>query len=109
MDHTKKRRVLFLSSTVIFIIGFIVNLTSDTSLYNVDLNVVPGWQSDAALGSKAFIGFMNVISNIFNPVVCAGYIALFWLISCKKLEVMVFLVWFIFLSWVLAVLKMAIQ
>lgn len=110
MDNPKDNRfILFIISTVAFTIGFVINLTSDTSLYNVDLNVVPGMQNNHSLGSTAFIDFMNIISNIFNPVICAGYIALFWLISCRKLEIMVFLVWFIFLSWVLAVLKMAIQ
>lgn len=105
----KQRLVLALSSTVLFIIGFIINITSDTSLYNVDLNVVPGMQDNASLGSTAFINFMNVISNIFNPVICAAYVAIFWLISSRKLEIMVFLVWFIFISWVLIILKMAIQ
>jgi hypothetical protein len=110
MDTAKRQRLsLCLVSTLFFIASFALNLTSATSLYNVDLNIVPGMQDNASLGSTAFIDFMNIISNIFNPVICAGYVALFWLISCKKLEVMVFLVWFIFLSWILAVLKMSIQ
>jgi hypothetical protein len=96
-------------STIIFIIGFVINITSDTSLYNVDLNVVPDMQNNSSLGSTAFINFMNVISNFFNPVICAGYVTLFWLISSRKLEIMVFLTWFIFLSWLLSVLKMSIQ
>ncbi len=104
-----KRLLLALLTSLFFIIGFILNITSDTALYNLDLNVVPDMQNNNVLGSKGFINFMNVISNIFNPVICAGYIALFWLISSRKLEIMVFLVWFIFLSWVLAMLKMAIQ
>jgi hypothetical protein len=52
---------------------------------------------------------MNIISNIFNPVICVGYIAIFWLISSRKLEIMVFLVWFILLSWLLTIMKVAIQ
>lgn len=97
------------ASTLLFAAGFIINITSDTALYNVDLNVVPDMQANGSLGSTAFLNFMNVISNVFNPVICAGYVALFWLISSRKLEIMVFLVWFIFLSWLLTILKMAIQ
>ncbi len=104
-----KRLLLALITSISFTVGFILNITSDTALYNLDLNVVPKMQSNDILGSKGFIDFMNVISNVFNPVICAGYVALFWLISSRKLEIMVFLVWFIFLSWLLAILKMAIQ
>jgi len=87
----------------------VVNITSDEPLYNIDLNVVPSMQNNNSLGSTAFIDFMNVISNIFNPVICAGYVVIFWLISSRKLEIMVFLVWFILLSWVLSILKELIQ
>lgn len=52
---------------------------------------------------------MNVVSNVFNPVLCAGYIILFFLISYRKLEILVFLIWFIFLSFVLSMLKSLIQ
>jgi hypothetical protein len=103
------RFTLAVSATVMFIVGFTINITSDTALYNLDLNVVPGLQDNASLGSAAFLVFMNIISNVFNPVICAGYIAVFWLISSRKLEIMVFLVWFVFVSWVLIILKMAIQ
>lgn len=109
MNHSNKRPILALASSILFITGFVINITSDTALYNVDLNVVPGMQNSSSWGSSGFIAFMNVISNIFNPVICAGYIALFWLISSRKLEIMVFLVWFIFLSWVLTILKSLIQ
>lgn len=109
MDHSRKRQILAITSALVFIAAFVVNITSDTSLYNVDLNVVPGMQDSSSLGSSAFITFMNIISNVFNPVICAGYIAMFWLVSSRKLEIMVFLVWFIFLSWVLSLLKSLIQ
>lgn len=106
---SSKRLIFALSSSVFFLIGFILNITSDTALYNINLNVVPSMQANSSLGSSAFLGFMNVISNIFNPVICVGYVALFWLISSRKLEIMVFLVWFILLSWLLTILKVAIQ
>jgi hypothetical protein len=102
----KIRMTLAIITTTLFIIGFVINITSDQSLYNADLNVVPSWQKDK---SKGFIIFMNIISNIFNPVICAGYVALFWLISSKKMQIFVFLVWFIFVSWLLTILKLIIQ
>jgi hypothetical protein len=104
-----KRVLLAVSSSLLFLAAFIINITSDTALYNYDLNFVPEMQDNASLGSSAFLVFMNIISNVFNPVICAGYVAIFWLISSRKLEIMVFLTWFIFLSWVLTILKLAIQ
>ena len=80
-----KRFFLAVSSSLLFLAGFIINITSDTALYNYDLNVVPWMQDNASLGSSAFLTFMNIISNIFNPVICAGYVAIFWLISSRKL------------------------
>lgn len=68
---------------LLFVGGFVVNLTSDLPLYNADLNVVGGWQQ--SLDSAGFMDFMNVVSNIFNPVICAGYVALFWIVSSRKL------------------------
>ena len=100
---------IMITATVFFLAAFVLNITSNQALYNYNLNVVPILQSNPSLGSPAFLSFMNVISNIFNPVVCAGYIFIFYLISYRKLEILCFLVWFIFLSWVLSILKMAIH
>ena len=96
-------------TTAFFIAAFVLNITSNQALYNFNLHKVPILQNNHALGSKAFITFMNIISNIFNPVVCAGYILIFYLVSYRKLEILCFLIWFIFLSWVLSILKMAIH
>jgi len=52
---------------------------------------------------------MNIISNLFNPTVCAGYIIIIYICTCRKLEILVFLVWFTFLSFVLSLLKQVIQ
>ena len=87
-----------------------MNIAYREQLFNVNLNVVPHWQNENAfLGSGAFIWIMNLVSNIFNPVVCAGYILLFLLISHRKMEILVFLIWFIFLSFILSILKTTIQ
>lgn len=53
--------------------------------------------------------FMNLVSVLFDPPVCAGYLAALWLFSARRLEIMVFLLWFIFMSWVLSVMKCLIQ
>ena len=84
-----------------------MNITSNESLYNYNLKVVPEMQD--SIGSDGFIIFMNLVSNIFNPVICAGYIIIFYLLSYRKLEILVFLIWFIGLSFVLSILKEAIQ
>lgn len=105
----RHRLLIFIITTIIFIAAFVINIVMNTPLYNVNLNVVPIIQNSAGWGSYSFLAFMNVISNLFNPIVCAAYIILFWLISYRKLEILVFLVWFIFLSWILSILKMIFQ
>ena len=69
---------------------------------------MPSWQATPPIDSSSFMSFMNVVSILFDPPVCAAYLALFWLLSSRRLEIMVFLLWFIFMSWVLSVLKSAI-
>lgn len=61
------------------------------------------------LGSGAFIFVMNVASNLFNPIVCAGYVMAFYLLSHRRFEILVFLIWFIFLSVFHGFMKSLIQ
>ena len=109
MQLHRYKILLLATTTALFVIGFVINITSDSSLYNLDLNVVGVWQRDQVLGSEGFMQFMNVVSELFDPPICAGYIALFWVVSARKMEIMVFLVWFISLSWLLSIFKAAIQ
>lgn len=53
--------------------------------------------------------FMNLVSLVFDPMVCAGYIFIIYLISYRKFEILIFLVWFFLLSWILGFLKMVIH
>ena len=54
------------------------------------------------------MAFMNLISILMDPPVCSGYIALIWLLSARRLEIMVFLLWFIFESWLLSIIKVSV-
>lgn len=73
-------------STVFFIVGFIINITSNQAPFNLTLNVVPTWQTqNPVINSQSFIIFMNVVSNLFDPQICAGYILIFYLLSHRKL------------------------
>jgi len=81
----KVKIILFAITTLFFVVGFVANIIANQAFYNLNLNVVPGWQTNSFLGSDAFIVFMNIVSNVFNPVICAGYILLFFLISYRKL------------------------
>lgn len=94
-----------LISTVFFLIAFILNISSNQALFNYNLKVVPDLQNHPFFGSEPFIVFMNLCSNLFNPIICAGYILVFYVISHRKLEILVFLVWFIFLSVALSFAK----
>lgn len=80
-----ERIIILAVTTVFFIVGFVLNITSNASLYNYNLDVVPYWQENSVLGSHAFLTFMNVVSNVLNPTLCAGYLALFYLITYRKL------------------------
>lgn len=85
MNPEKIKVILIIIALSFFIVGFVLNLTSDQSLYNEDLNIVPGWQNNPSIASSNFMTFMNIISILFDPPVCAGYLALFWLISSRRL------------------------
>lgn len=101
------RMGVFLVTTALFIGGLVLNITSYGALFDVSLRVMPEMQKD--IGSEGLTIFMNIVSNIFNPTVCAGYIILIYVLTCRKLDILVFLVWFTFLSFVLSLLKQVLQ
>jgi hypothetical protein len=105
----RHRLLIFILTTIFFLCGFVLNIVMNQPLYNTNLNIVPKIQTSEGWGSQAFIVFMNVVSNVFNPVVCAGYIVIFFIVSYRKLEILVFLIWFVFLSWILSLMKMIFQ
>lgn len=109
MRPEAKKIFLFMAALFFFCTGFVFNIIYDQPLYNENLNIVPQWQSNDVMGTKAFMIFMNIVSILLDPSVCAAYLTLFWLISSRKLEILVFLIWFIFISWVLSIVKSAIQ
>ena len=74
---------LLLPATLFFLAALTLNITTSTPLFNLHLNTMPQWQE--TLNNKGFIFFMNIMSNLFNPVVCAAYIALLWIVSHRKL------------------------
>lgn len=85
MNNKGLKLTLMLLALVFFIVGFVLNITSDSSLYNQDLILVPDWQTNTAMSSPHFMSFMNVISILFDPPICAAYLAIFWLISSRRL------------------------
>lgn len=66
-------------------------------------------QASRVMGSRGFMVFMNVVSLVFDPNICAAYIFLIYLVSYRKLEIVAFLLWFFGLAWLLGMLKMAIH
>ena len=85
MPKENLRLILFVVTVCFFITGFVFNITSDQSLYNENLNLVPLWQLQEGISSAAFIAFMNLVSVLMDTPVCAGYIALLWLLSARRL------------------------
>ena len=104
-----KRIVILVITSIIFVVSFALNVAISLPLYYYNLDVVPILQNNQVLGSKAFIYFMNIVSLVFDPMICAGYDFVIYLISFRKLEILAFLVWFFFLSWFLGIAKMAIH
>ena len=91
----RHRLLIFVITTIFFICAFVINIVMNEPLYNTNLNVVPKLQNDSVLGTHAFLVFMNLVSNVFIPVVCAGYIIIFFIVSYRKLESLVFLTIFV--------------
>jgi hypothetical protein len=80
--NTKIKLQIFCLSTIFVFIAFILNITSDSSMYQLDLDTVSVLQQN---GTNGLATFMNIISNIFNPILCAGYVLLIYLITSRKL------------------------
>lgn len=112
-SHRKKTFILRLAvlivTSILFIVSFGLNVAISLPLYYYNLDVVPVLQANSVMGTSAFMTFMNLVSLIFDPMVCAGYIFIIYLISYRKLEILAFLLWFFFLSWFLGIMKMAIH
>lgn len=81
---SKNKLLILLITTTIAIPAFVVNTWFNWQLYKVNLKVVPEWQADPVLGSNGFLVVMNIVSNVFNPIVCAGYIMAFYLLSHRR-------------------------
>lgn len=93
----------------VFIISFVLNVIFSLPLYYYNLEVVPIWQNNSVMGTDAFNTFMNIVSLVLDPMICAAYIFVIYLITYRKLEIIAFLLWFFFLSWFLGIMKMAIH
>ena len=75
-----------LGITIFFLVGgLIVNVWLREAPFNYNLLIVPKMQANSFLSSGPFIILMNIVSNLFNPIACAGYVLLFYLISHRKM------------------------
>lgn len=96
---------LILITTLAFVPAFIVNVWFSWETFKFNLNVVPKLQSTAFFSSEIVILIMNLSSNIFTPTLCAFYLLSLYLLSHRRFEVLVFLLWFILISSVVSILK----
>ena len=94
---------------VIFIVSFVMNVIFSLPLYYYNLQIVPIWQNNPVMSTHGFMVFMNIVSLLFDPMICAGYIFIIYLISYRKLEIVAFLLWFFVLGWFLGIMKMSIH
>ena len=112
-NHRKQtlclRTIILCITGAVFVVSFVLNVVLSLPLYYYNLNVVPTWQNTAVMGTQAFNTFMNIVSLVLDPSICAAYIFIIYLISYRKLEIITFLLWFFFLSWLLGIMKIAIH
>jgi capsular polysaccharide biosynthesis protein len=83
MNHNQQRLLILLSALGLFIIGFVFSFVYYPPVFDLSIRVIINMQ--ASITNKGFIVFMNIISNLFNPVVCAGYILILYLLTARKL------------------------
>ena len=90
-----------------FVVGFVFSFVYYPPVFSKSTEITISLQTN--ITSKVFQFLMNIVSNLFNPVVCAGYILILYLLTARKLEVVAFLIWFLFLSWMISLLKQVYQ
>lgn len=84
MSESRAKLPILVLTTLTAIAAFIVNTWYNWEMYKYNLNVVPGLQDNVVFGSQAWLVFMNIVSNLFNPIVCAGYVMGFYLLSHRR-------------------------
>ena len=85
MKVHRTKLALILLVVAAFIATIVLNITSDEAMYNVTLNEVSEWQQTSLMRSDGWKIFMNLVSMLFDPPICAAYLAIFWLISSRRL------------------------
>lgn len=107
MNPDKLKLLILLVASLFAVTGFCISFLYYESVYALNQRIVHSLQH--TFTSTAFKTFMNIVSNIFNPTVCAGYILILYVMTARKLEVIAFLLWFLFLSWTISILKQLFQ
>ncbi len=77
----------------------------DQPLFNASEQAIFWLQSG---DSQLLVVAMNLASNLLNPVLCAGYLILLFLVTTRKDEVLRFLTFFCGLSYLLCVMKLVL-
>lgn len=80
----KRKLAIFILTTAFAISAFVINTWYSWEMFKYNLNIVPQMQANSFLGSSGFLALMNIVSNLFNPIVCAGYIMAFYLLSHRR-------------------------
>lgn len=83
MAADQQRLIIMISAFIPFVIGFVFSFVYYPAVFNKSTQITIDLQQ--SITSHSFQTFMNVISNLFNPVVCAGYILILYLLTARKL------------------------
>ena len=79
------RFIILITTSIALLGGLAVNIWARDAPFNYNQQIVPKMQANSFLSSDFFIILMNIVSNLFNPIACAGYILAFYVISHRKM------------------------
>lgn len=77
--------VILVITTLALLGGLAANIWAKEAPFNYNLKIVPEMQNNSFLSSSPFIIVMNIVSNLFNPILCAGYILALYVLSHRKM------------------------
>ncbi|KAL4494585.1 hypothetical protein ABPG72_004487 [Tetrahymena utriculariae] len=101
--YTKKSNILLGLSILLIVLSTILNILFQNTIFNTSLDVQQSIQKN--MKSEFLKFFMNIISNFVNPTIVVGLLILIFAFSRKKFEILNFLLYFAFVSYVCSIMK----
>ncbi|EAS03698.1 PAP2 superfamily protein (macronuclear) [Tetrahymena thermophila SB210] len=101
--YTKKSNILLGLSIFLIVLSTILNILFQNTIFNTSLDVQQSIQKNMDVEFLKFL--MNIISNFVNPTIVIGLLILIFAFSRKKFEILNFLLYFAFVSYICSIMK----